>query len=53
MNIEVCLKLGHKKLVARAAGQTRDQMFPTLCFFVSPTCAEYAAILFFSIAFFV
>ena len=40
MNIIVCLELGNIKWVTKAAGQKR-------------ICAEYAVILFFSIAFFV
>ena len=48
-----CLKLGHKNWLTRAAGQTRDQMFPTLWFSISPSCAVAGKLVFFSITFFV
>ena len=38
LNLDISLK-----------GQTRNQMITPLCFFVSPVCAEYAAILFFQL----
>ena len=47
LNIEVCLNLKHKKLISHSASQTRNQMFPTLCFFVSTTCAVAGQLVFF------
>ena len=35
--------------MARAAGQTRDHMYPTLSFLVSPTCAVAGPLFFFNL----
>ena len=51
--MKVCLKLRHKNLLTGAASQTRNQIFPTLCFFVSHIFLEFDQFLLFLMAFFV
>ena len=48
LNNEIYLKLCHKNWLTRAAGQTGDQMFPTLWFFVSPVFIVNGPLLFFT-----